>query len=196
MQHDFNQINRKLENYREIFNMINGIIIVGLNGSGKSTICHELADLLNYRRMDVEDYYFLDSDTPYTKSRTREEVKQLMLDDIKFYHNYVLSSVGCNWGSEIVSTYKLAILLYAPLQVRLERIKQREITRFGNRVLEGGDMYESQRRFHDMVASRSAEDIKQQTSSLACPVLEIKATLPVKEIIGLIYDYYLNILEK
>lgn len=176
--------------------MINGIIIVGLNGSGKSTICHELADLLNYRRMDVEDYYFLDSDTSYTKSRTREEVKQLMLDDIKFYHNYVLSSVGCNWGSEIVSTYKLAILLYAPLQVRLERIKQREITRFGNRVLEGGDMYESQRRFHDMVASRSAEDIKQQTSSLACPVLEIKATLPVKEIIGLIYDYYLNILEK
>lgn len=176
--------------------MLNGIIIMGLNGSGKSTICHELADLLNYRRMDVEDYYFLDSDIPYAKSRTHEEVKQLMLDDIKIYHNYVLSSVGCNWGSEIVSTYKLAILLYAPLQVRLERIKQREITRFGNRVLEGGDMYESQQRFHDMVASRSAEDIKQQACSLTCPVLEINATQPMKKIMGLIYSYYLNMLEE
>lgn len=176
--------------------MINGIIIMGLNGSGKSTICHQLADLLNYRRMDVEDYYFFDSDIPYTKSRTQEEVKQLMLEDIKIYHNYVLSSVGCNWGSEIISTFKLAILLYAPLQVRLERIKQREITRFGNRVLVGGDMYESQKRFHDMVASRSAEDIKQQAYSLTCPVLEINATLPVKEILGLIYNFYLNKLEE
>lgn len=175
--------------------MLNGIIIMGLNGSGKSTICGKLADLLNYKRMDVEDYYFLDSDIPYTKSRTHEEVKQLMLDDIKIYHNYVLSSVGCNWGSEIVSTYKLAILLYAPLQVRLKRIKQREITRFGNRVLEGGDMYESQKRFHDMVVSRSAEDIKQQAYSLTCPVLEINATLPVKEILDLIYSYFLNMLD-
>ncbi len=176
--------------------MLNGIIIMGLNGSGKSTICHGLADLLNYRRMDVEDYYFLDSEIPYTKSRTHDMVKQLMLDDIKIYHNYVLSSVGCNWGSEIVSTYKLAILLYAPLQERLERIKQREITRFGNRVLVGGDMYEAQKRFHDMVATRSEEDIKQQAYSLTCPLLEIDATLPVKEILGLIYGYYLNMIEE
>ena len=123
--------------------MLGGIIIMGLNGCGKSTICRELAELLNYRCMDVEDYYFLESEIPYTKSCTYEEVKQLMLDDIKTHHNYVLSSVGCNWGSEIAATYKLAVLLSAPLQVRLERIKQREIARFGNRVLEGGDMYES-----------------------------------------------------
>lgn len=174
----------------------NGIIIMGLNGSGKSTICRELSELLNYRRMDVEDYYFLDSDIPYTKSRTREEVKLLMLDDMKNYHNYILSSVGCNWDSEIVSTYKLAVLLYAPLQVRLDRIKQREITRFGNRVLDGGDMYESQKRFYDMVVSRSAEDIRQQAYSLTCPVLEIDATQPVKEILNLIYSNYLNILEE
>jgi thymidylate kinase len=146
--------------------------------------------------MDVEDYYFLDSDIPYTKSRTHEEVKQLMLDDIKTYHKYVLSSVGCDWGSEIVATFKLAILLSAPLQVRLERIKQREIARFGNRVLEGGDMYESQKRFHNMVSSRCAEDIKQQAGSLTCPVLEINATLPVEEILNQISGYYLNMCEE
>lgn len=72
------------------------------------------------------------------------------------------------------------------------RIKQRELIRFGNRVLEGGDMYESQKRFRDMVALRSAEDIKQQAYSLPCPVLEVNATLPVKEVLDLIYSYYLN----
>lgn len=169
---------------------------MGLNGSGKSTVCRALADLLNYKRMDVEDYYFLDSDIPYTNSRTQEEVKKLLFDDIKTCHNYVLSSVGCNWGSEIVSTFKFAILLYAPLQVRLERIRHREIIRFGDRVLEGGDMYESQKQFHDMVISRSAEDIKQQAYGLNCPVLEINATLPVEEILELINSYYLNIMKE
>ena len=173
--------------------MINGIIIMGLNGSGKSTICRELAELLNYKSIDVEDYYFLDSDIPYTKSRNRQEVSQLMFNDISFYNNYVLASVGCNWDFEIVSTYRLAVLLYAPLQVRLERIRQREAIRFGDRVLDGGDMYESQKRFHDMVSSRSPEDIKQQAYSLTCPILEINALLPVKEIIRLIYSYYTNI---
>lgn len=35
--------------------MKNGIIIIGLNGSGKSTVCRELARRLNYKLMDVED---------------------------------------------------------------------------------------------------------------------------------------------
>lgn len=57
-------------------------------------------------------------------------------------------------------------------------------------------MYESQKRFHDMVKSRSADDIKRQAYLLACPVLEINALLPVKDIIDLVYRYYLNILKE
>lgn len=111
--------------------MPNGIIIIGLNGSGKSTIYRELARRLNYKCMDVEDYYFLDSDIPYTVSRTREEVEKLIIDDINRFQNYVLCSVNCNWDSKTTDTFKLAVLLSAPLTVRMERIKQREVTRFG-----------------------------------------------------------------
>ena len=42
-------------------------------------------------------------------------------------------------------------------------------------------MYESPKRFHDMVVSRSAEGIKRQACSLTCPVMEINSTQPVKE---------------
>ena len=62
--------------------MPDGILITGLNGSGKSTVCKILADRLNYYSMDVEDYYFIKSDTPYSKFHTLEETRQLMLNDI------------------------------------------------------------------------------------------------------------------
>lgn len=35
-----------------------GIIIFGANGSGKTTLGRELAGLLGFRHMDIEDYYF------------------------------------------------------------------------------------------------------------------------------------------
>ena len=170
--------------------MSNGIIIIGLNGSGKSTVCRELAQRLNYKRMDVEDYYFPEAEIPYTVSRSREEVERMIIEDINKYKNYVLCSVNCNWNTNITDTFRLAVLLSAPLEIRMERIKQREVLRFGKRVLEGGDMYESQKRFHDFVTLRSAEDVRRKTSILHCPVLEIDATLPVGEIVRSIYNYY------
>ena len=38
--------------------MAEGIAIFGLNGGGKSTLAHALAQRMGYYEMDVEDYYF------------------------------------------------------------------------------------------------------------------------------------------
>lgn len=74
--------------------MPEGIAIVGLNESGKSTPGHALAKELSYYEIDVEDYYFPEQkesrraafdgvygvncdylgDVPYSISRTKEEV--------------------------------------------------------------------------------------------------------------------------
>ncbi len=57
--------------------MHNKIIICGGNGAGKSTLGKALADKLNYKFMDIEDYYFLKSESGYPSdtARTREEEK-------------------------------------------------------------------------------------------------------------------------
>lgn len=60
--------------------------------------------------------------------------------------------------------------------------------------MEGGDMYESQKRFHAFVESRSPEDVKESAKVLNCPVLEIDATSSIDEIVKRIYDYYSNLL--
>ncbi len=177
--------------------MSDGIIITGLNGCGKSTVCKLLAEKMNYYSMDVEDYYFIDSDIPYSKFHTHEETRKLMLDDIAKHNNFVLATVNCDWGEEIASMCKLAVVLKSPLDIRIERIKGREQAKFGDRVLRDGDLYESQKKFHNKVLSRGEEHIEKQMQFIMCPVLKLDATLPIHDIVNSIYKKCLkmNIIE-
>ena len=173
--------------------MKKGIIICGLNGCGKTTTGREVAARLCFKRMDVEDYYFLDSEIPFSVSRTKDEVRELMWADIQKHKEYVLSSVGCDWGEQIEGSLALAVFLTAPKETRMARIDHREIIRFGDRVLEGGDMYEQQKRFRQFVSGRSEEPYREQIKKLPCPVLELDSTQPLDVIVEKICRAYSEI---
>ncbi|MCM1285157.1 MAG: AAA family ATPase [Acetobacter sp.] len=177
--------------------MCKGIIITGLNGCGKSTVCKLLSEKMNYYSMDVEDYYFIDSDTPYSKFHTHEQTKELMFNDIVKYNNFILATVNCDWGKDIISMCKLAVVLKAPLDIRMERIKKREYDKFQDRVLIGGDLYESQQKFHNKVLARDEKHIEKQLQFITCPVLELDAKLPIDDIVNTIYKkcVQMNIVE-
>ncbi len=175
--------------------MTKGIIVFGGNGSGKTTLGRELARVLKYKHIDIEDYYFNDAEIPYSAPRSREECIALMLEDIEKYGSFVLSSVRGNLGEKIPSMYECAVYLSAPLEIRLDRVKKRAYEKFGNRVLKGGDMYEQEQRFFDVVASRSLEDIERWAETVACPVIKIDATKPIKENVEYIVSQYRNLVE-
>lgn len=159
--------------------MSRGIAIVGANGSGKTTLGKYLADLLGYKHMDVENYYFKDSAIPYTNSRTREEVLELLLADMKKQGQFILSAVNCDFGDDINAMYACVIYIKVPLEVRLERVKKRIINQFGCRVLKGGDLYEQEQKFFDFVSSRTMDKTDAWLQSIKCPVIYIDGTEPI-----------------
>ncbi len=126
--------------------------------------------------MDVEDYYFKKSVIPYANPRTKEEVQELMLADMKKYGQFILSSVNGDFGDEINSFYNCVIYIKAPLDIRLERVKQRSIDKFGSRVLEGGDMYEEENNFFDFVVSRTMDKTDIWLQSVKCPIVYVDGT--------------------
>lgn len=140
--------------------MAKGIIIFGGNGCGKTTLGRELAKELGYKHLDIDDYYFLESDIPYSKTRSREEVHALMLDDIKKHGSFIISTVNGDCGEEINLMYKLAVYMHAPLSVRLERVKKLSFEQFGKRILEGGDLFEQEQRFYEFVKNHSLKKLK------------------------------------
>ena len=167
-----------------------GIVICGLNGCGKSTLTRILARQLGYLRMDVEDYYFRDAAIPYTSSRAKEEVRALMLADIRRCPRFVLASVRPDWGKEINNAYALAVVLSASKETRMRRIEDREIDKFGSRVLPGGDMYAQQQRFRAMAADRTEDMVEEGLPRLSCPILRLNAENSVEENIQAIKNTY------
>lgn len=168
--------------------MTQGIAIVGLNGSGKTTLGRALAERLGYYRMDVEDYYFPKSDVPYAVARGRDEVERMMLADIEKHGDFVLSAVCADFAL-IEKYYSLVVYLEAPKEERMERIRRRSIDRFGERVLPGGDLYESEENFFAFAAKRTPEKIEKWVKNVGCPIIRIDSRKPTDELVTDILKY-------
>ena len=158
-----------------------GICICGLNGSGKTTLASALAKELKLKHMDIEQYYFTSTDNPYASSRTRAEVEQLLLEDIKQNPRFAFSAVNGNMIPEINANYDLVVYLNVPLDMRMKRIRQRAIDKFGDRVLPGGDMYEQEEKFFAYAEKRTPEKIDNWLETLSCRVIRLDGTKPIQE---------------
>lgn len=169
---------------------MSGIIICGLNGSGKSTLGKELARVLNYKFIDVEDYYFIEnnSDYKYDLARSKNEVIKLILEDINKYGNFVMTAVMGNYGDDIISKYTCAIMIYISREESLKRIKKRSYEQFGDRILLGGDLYDREMSFFENAKLKSNEKIENWVHTLNCPVIKIDGTNPVSYNIKFIID--------
>lgn len=153
-----------------------GIIVFGANGSGKTTLGRELARILNFKHMDIEDYHFEKSEIPYTVERSREECLSLMLADIEKHRSFVITAVTGDFGDTIPLLYELGVFISAPIELRMKRIEQRIYEQHGERIRKGGDMYERHIQFVNFVASRPLSRIEQWAGTLVCPVIRVDGT--------------------
>jgi len=153
-----------------------GIIVFGANASGKSTVGRELARILNFKYMRHQDYHFEETEIPYTVERSREDCLSLLLADMEKHGSFVLSAVTGDLGGTIPQYYELAVYVSAPHELRMKRLEQRAYERHGERIREGGDMYEQHLKFVDFVASRPQSRIEQWAETLTCPIIHIDGT--------------------
>ena len=79
-------------------------------------------------------------------------------------------------GEKIVSMCVLAVFMTVPADIRIESIKQRGYDKFGERVCEGGDMYERELEFRKFAASRSIAPIEQWVETITYPIVRVDGT--------------------
>lgn len=160
-----------------------GIIVCGLNGAGKSTLGKALAEDLGYYFIDNENLYFPKTDInfPYAVQRDRNEVSELLLKEIKAHENFVFTSVKGDYGEEICSFFRYAVLIDVPKEIRMQRVKRRSFEKFGNRMMYGGDLYESENRFFEFVEARDEDTVEKWLKTLNCGVIRIDGTKSIEE---------------
>lgn len=167
-----------------------GILICGLNGTGKSTLGKAFAEKLRFHFIDNEDLYFPKTDPTYLYAapRTRAEVEKLLLQEIQTHENFVFSSVKGDYGEAILPFFQYAILIDVPKDIRMQRVWNRSFQKFGDRMLPGGDLYEQEERFFDLVKARPENDVEEWIQKLKCPVLRIDGTRAIEENVDFIME--------
>lgn len=174
--------------------MINVIHILGAAGSGTSTLGKEIENKLNYIQLDVDDYFWLPTDPPFSEKREREERIKLLMNDILNTKKCVITGTLCGWGDIFIPFFELIIEIETPTEVRIERIEKREYKRFENRILHGGDMYEAHQEFIEWAKRYDTADISIRSKALHnywqkdiyCQKLVVDGTKPLDQIINVL----------
>jgi hypothetical protein len=91
-----------------------------------------LALLLDLQHVDVDDYYWLPTNPPFTTKRPPNERVSLMHRELG-EDDWVLSGSCINWGDALIAHADLIVFVVTPTPIRLERLAARE-----SNVLESG----------------------------------------------------------
>ena len=179
--------------------MARGIIIFGSSGSGTTTLGREAAKLLGFQHFDLDDYLWRwDTKIPFTVTRPREERIKLLMGDISRFPHFIMSGSMDSYNAPFVPLFDLAVLIFAPVETRVERVNARELARFGERILPGGDMFETHKDFLAMVHRYDTDGSpcrrvhEQWAATLPCPVLHVDGTVAIAKNAGRIVEQYLS----
>ena len=159
------------------------ILICGLNGCGKSTLGWALADRLGYEFIDNEDLYFPKTDENYAFSapRSREEVIRILETRIDGNSRFVFAAVKGDYGDRLIASLDHIVLIEVPKEIRSRRVRDRSFSKFGERMLPGGDLHDREEAWFALTDSRPEDYTEKWLETVRCPVIRIDGTLPVEE---------------
>lgn len=186
--------------------MSRGIILFGGMGVGDTTLGKEVARRLNFSHYDIDDYSWRwDTQIPYTIFRPKEERIELLINAISNNPNFVMSGSMWSIRKSFEPLFNMAVFITAPAEIRAERIRNRSINRWGDRVLPGGDMYENSEVYKNYLSCARSYDKdispnacmiqhEQWVKELPCPVLRIDGTKTISENADLVVLEYNKII--
>ena len=86
-----------------------------------------------------------------------------------------------NWEEDILAAIDVVFILEVPMEERVKRVQKREEIRFGSRVLPGGDMYEQQKEFRDIIADKSSQSVEKRADKIQCKKFRLDGTKSIEE---------------
>ncbi len=169
------------------------IHILGASGAGTTTLGRALSERLAIPHFDTDDYHWDKSDIPFTVKREDWQRAELLEHDLLQFPEWVLSGSLCDWGDFAIPLFTLVVFLWIPHDLRMERIKNREIERYGLEALSPGGWFHQHHK--DFMAYAEAYDSagldvdirskklhEQWMSKLPCRLLRIEAPFSTQEL--------------
>lgn len=155
------------------------IHIIGASGSGTTTLGQALAGTLALRHLDTDNYYWLPTSPPFKRTREPKDRLLLLRRDLSAGPGAVVSGSVVGWGPEVEDSFALIVFLYLPTELRLARLRRRELERYGQvdqAFLQWASEYD-----RGPSAGRSLARHEAWLAQRSCPVLLLEGDLSVDE---------------
>jgi adenylate kinase family enzyme len=148
--------------------MTKRVHFVGASGSGTTTLAAALARRVGCAHLDTDSYFWLPSDPPFQHIRPVEPRTAMLRADLEKPGGWALSGSLCGWGDVFIPLFDLVVFLYIPKDLRMARLRAREITRYGEAAIgPGGAMYAGSTAFLEWAAGYD-EGALEQGSEYRC----------------------------
>ncbi|MDQ0303519.1 adenylate kinase family enzyme [Ancylobacter polymorphus] len=150
-----------------------------------------LATRFGVPHLDVDDFYWMPTDPPYSIKRTPADRVRLIAQQQREADGWVLSGSFIGWGEALVQAVDLIVFLITPTMVRLQRLDAREEDRHGARIRPGGDMHEASRAFREWASryddpsfeGRNRAQHERWLAGQGAPVQRLDGERPVEELV-------------
>lgn len=143
------------------------IHIFGASGSGTSSLATLLAARHGHRHLDTDDFFWLPSDPPFRNVRPREQRLALLERAVGEVRSWVLSGSLCGWGDPLIPEFELVVYLVVPTDVRLARLRAREVARYGHEAIApGGPLHRAHLEFLDWAGRYDAGGLEMRSRAL------------------------------
>ena len=179
--------------------MSRGIIIFGSAGAGKTTLGKIVADKLNFPYYDIDNYIWRnDTERPFTVMYTHDEKINRLMTDISKYEHFVMAGSMDSFNEPFVSLFDLAVHITASVETRIARVHKRELDKYGDRIVLGGDMYKDHCSFieniarYDINGSPCMRIHSQWADSLPCKVLRLSGDEDLNKNMEIIVNEYIR----
>ena len=143
------------------------IHIFGASGSGTTSLASALAVAHGHRHLDTDDFYWFPTDPPFREVRPREARLALLRSALAEFPSWVLSGSLCGWGDPLIPEFDLVVFLVVPTEVRLTRLRAREMKRYGHdAVAPGGALHEASAEFLDWAGRYDTGGLEMRSRAL------------------------------
>ena len=167
------------------------IHMTGASGSGTTSLGRALAEAMDVLHLDVDDFFWLRTEPPYATPRNRDERIDLLLKSARPELSWILSGSALTWGAKVEPLLDLIVFLRIDPQLRMDRLRQREMARYGARVQAGGDMVAKHKEFMDWAARYDTAGPEQRSliahehwlATQTCPILRLDSSLPIADLV-------------
>jgi adenylate kinase family enzyme len=172
------------------------IHILGASGSGTTTLGAALSEKLRIPHFDSDTYFWVKTDIPYTQKTDIQTRVDSLGKDLRA-PEWVLSGSLCEWGDFAIPLFTLVVFLWIPQELRLARLKAREIRRYGEEALSsGGWFHKNHVEFMDYARSydsggldiRSRQLHDRWLTKIPCPVIMIEEPLSIGELVSTVKE--------